>query len=83
MAFTFGDLHLEEEFGPGAVEGRSAGLLKEALVHEVRAPFVLGIYPNLLSLGLSGWIRSRARGIVTSTAAFLSAAVVWAFVHWQ
>ncbi|MEO5722299.1 MAG: hypothetical protein ABIR71_12625 [Chthoniobacterales bacterium] len=45
--------------------------------------FVLGIYANLLSLGLSGWIRSRALGIVTSTAAFLSAAVVWTFVHWQ
>src|SRR3954471_5224591 len=31
--------------------------------------FVLGIYANLLSLGLSGWIRSRGLGIVTSAAA--------------
>src|SRR3954466_15364898 len=33
--------------------------------------FGLGIYANLLSLGLSGWIRSRSLGIVTSTAALL------------
>lgn len=42
--------------------------------------FVVGIYSNLLSLGLSGWIRSRWLGIVTSTAALLSAIVVSTFV---
>ena len=42
--------------------------------------FAIGIYSNLLSLGLSGWIRSRWLGIVTSTAAFVSAVVVSTFV---
>ncbi len=37
VTFAFGDLGLEEEFGPLTVEGRLAGVLKEALVHEVRA----------------------------------------------
>ena len=41
----------------------------------------LGIHANLLSLGLSGWIRSRALGMVTSTAALLSAVLVWTFVR--
>ena len=45
--------------------------------------FAFGIYANLLSLGLSGWIRSRALGIVTSVAALLSGAVVWTFVRLQ
>jgi hypothetical protein len=43
--------------------------------------FALGIYANLLSLGLSGWIRSRSLGIVTSAAAFVAAAIVWTFVR--
>jgi hypothetical protein len=43
--------------------------------------FGLGIYANLLSLGLSGWIRSRALGLVTSAAALLSGLIVWAFVR--
>ncbi len=41
----------------------------------------LGVHANLLSLGLSGWIRSRALGTVTSTAALLSAVLVWTFVR--
>jgi hypothetical protein len=45
--------------------------------------FAVGIYSNLLSLGLSGWIRSRALGLVTTIAAFVSAVVVWTFVKWQ
>jgi hypothetical protein len=45
--------------------------------------FGLGIYANLLSLGLSGWIRSRSLGLVTSIAALVSAIVVWTFVRWQ
>jgi hypothetical protein len=44
--------------------------------------FAIGIYSNLLSLGLSGWIRSRWLGIVTSTAALISALVVSTFVKW-
>ena len=43
--------------------------------------FAVGIYANLLSLGLSGWVRSRSLGFVTSGAAFLSAAIVWTFVR--
>ncbi|HJT81612.1 MAG TPA: hypothetical protein VJ719_10475 [Chthoniobacterales bacterium] len=43
--------------------------------------FALGIYSNLLSLGLSGWIRSRWLGMVTSTAALLSGMVVFTFVR--
>src|SRR5438045_1674858 len=43
--------------------------------------FGLGIYTNLLSLGLSGWIRSRSLGLITSTAALLSGVIVWTFVR--
>jgi hypothetical protein len=43
--------------------------------------FALGIYANLLSLGLSGWIRSRSLGLVTSIAALLAGVVVWTFVR--
>lgn len=45
--------------------------------------FGLGIYANLLSLGLSGWIRSRSLGIVTSVAALIAAIIVWTFVRWR
>ncbi len=43
--------------------------------------FAIGIYANLLSLALSGWIRSRALGMVTSLVAFLAAAIIWTFVR--
>jgi hypothetical protein len=43
--------------------------------------FALGINANLLSLGLSGWIRSRSLGLITSTAALLSGVIVWTFVR--
>lgn len=43
--------------------------------------FALGIYTNLLSLGLSGWIRSRSLGLITSIAALLSGVIVWTFVR--
>lgn len=45
--------------------------------------FAVGIYSNLLSLGLSGWIRSRALGIVTSIAALIAAIIVSTFVRLQ
>ena len=38
--------------------------------------FIVGIYSSLLSLGLSGWIRSRQLGIITSVAAFVSAVIM-------
>lgn len=44
--------------------------------------FGLGIFSTLLSLGLSGWIRSRQLGIVTSMAALISAVIVSQFVQW-
>lgn len=43
--------------------------------------FTIGIYANLLSLGLSGWIRSRSLGIVTSIAALLAALIISTFVR--
>jgi len=43
--------------------------------------FTSGIYCTLLSLGLSGWIRSRPLGIVTSAAALIAAVVVSLFVR--
>ncbi len=36
MLFAFGDLFLEEKFGPGAMENRLVGVLEEALMEEVR-----------------------------------------------
>src|ERR1043166_699910 len=39
--------------------------------------FIVGIYSSLLSLGLSGWIRSRQLGIVTSVSAFVSAVIMF------
>lgn len=40
---------------------------------------LLGMYALLLSLGLSGWVRSRAVGIVTSVTAAVAAVVAtWA-----
>ena len=36
ISFATGDLFFEEEFGPRAVEGRLAGVFKEALMDEVR-----------------------------------------------
>ena len=45
--------------------------------------FAIGIYANLLSLGLSGWIRSRTLGIVTSVAAIIAAVIVSTFVRWR
>jgi len=43
--------------------------------------FTCGIYSMLLSLGLSGWIRSRQLGIVTSVAALASGIIVALFVR--
>jgi hypothetical protein len=43
--------------------------------------FALGIHSVLLSLGLSGWIRSRQLGIVTSVTAFLCG-VILLYLFW-
>src|SRR5881275_1248431 len=45
----------------------------------IMVTFAIGIYANLLSLGLSGWTRSRPLGIVTSVAALIAAALVMTF----
>ena len=69
-------------FHPGA----PAGIARPDFVPQVRTliliTFAIGIYSTLLSLGLSGWIRSRRLGIVTSTAALVSAVIVSLFVRW-
>ncbi len=42
--------------------------------------FALGVYALLLSVGISGWIRSRKLGMITSVTAGLSVILVsWAF----
>ena len=43
--------------------------------------FTCGVYSMLLSLGLSGWIRSRQLGIVTSVAALASGIIVTLLVR--
>lgn len=69
-------------FHPGA----PPGIAKPEFVPQVRTliviTFAIGIYSTLLSLGLSGWIRSRQLGIVTSIAALISAVIVSLFVRW-
>ena len=70
----------------GWAQGLERSALQKMLVAASRPgiiSFALGIYSNLLSLGLSGWIRSRPLGLVTSIAAFISAFVVWTFVRWH
>src|ERR1043166_2836344 len=60
--------------------GAPPDLAKPTLLPQLRIvifiTFIVGIYSSLLSLGLSGWIRSRQLGIVTSVAAFVSAVIV-------
>jgi hypothetical protein len=51
--------------------------------HVLVVAFAVGIYSNLLSLGLSGWIRSRTLGIITSLAALAAAAIISTFVRWR
>ena len=63
-----------------------ASMAKPTFLPQVREvifiTFALGIYAILLSLGLSGWIRSRALGMITSCSAFIAAVVVTLFVKW-
>jgi hypothetical protein len=61
---------------PGAPPGLTKPTLLPPLRILIFITFVVGIYSTLLSLGLSGWIRSRQLGIVTSVAAFVSAVIV-------
>ncbi len=69
-------------FHPGA----PPDIAKPTFIPQVRAlifvTFAIGIYGILLSLGLSGWIRSRALGTVTSIAAAIAAIIVSLFVKW-
>jgi hypothetical protein len=66
--------------------GAPPGVAKPTFLPQVHSlifvTFGIGIYGILLSLGLSGWIRSRALGIVTSIAALLSGIIVSLFVQW-
>src|SRR3982750_1008964 len=65
--------------------GAPANIATATFLPQVRplifVTFALGIYCTLLSLGLSGWIRSRPLGIVTSAAALIAAVVVSLFVR--
>jgi hypothetical protein len=66
--------------------GAPPGIAKPTFLPQVRIliliTFAFGIYSTLLSLGLSGWIRSRQLGIVTSVAALISAVIVSLLVRW-
>ena len=66
--------------------GAPSNVAKPTFLPQVRTliliTFACGIYSILLSLGLSGWTRSRALGIVTSVAALISAVIVSLFVGW-
>jgi hypothetical protein len=66
---------------PSAPAGFAAPQFLPWARHVLLISFALGIYANLLSLGLSGWIRSRSLGLVTSTAALLAGVIVWTFVR--
>ena len=70
-------------FHPGA----PPNMAKPTFLPQVRmlifVTFGSGIYSILLGLGLSGWIRSRQLGIVTSAAALISALIVSLFVRWE
>jgi hypothetical protein len=66
--------------------GAPSGMTKPTFLPQVRTlifvTFASGIYSILLSLGLSGWIRSRQLGIVTSVAALTAGFIVSFFVRW-
>ena len=66
--------------------GAPANIAKPTFLPQVRVlmfiTFAIGIYSTLLSLGLSGWIRSRQLGIVTSVAALMSAVIVSLLMQW-
>ena len=53
VTLAFGDLGLEEEFGPGAMESRLTGILEEALMEEVWAA-VTAMNPMLILATLFG-----------------------------
>jgi hypothetical protein len=61
---------------PGAPPALANPTLLPPLRILIFITFIVGIYSSLLSLGLSGWIRSRQLGIVTSVAAFVSAVIM-------
>jgi hypothetical protein len=61
---------------PGAPPALANPTLLPPLRILMAITFIVGIYSSLFSLGLSGWIRSRQLGIVTSVAAFVSAVIM-------
>ncbi len=66
--------------------GAPPGIAKPDFLPQVRTliliTFAVGIYSTLLSLGLSGCIRSRQLGMVTSVAALISAIIISLLVRW-
>ena len=61
---------------PGAPPSVATPTFLPQLQNLIFVSFPCGIYSILLSLGLSGWIRSRQLGIVTSVAALMSGMIV-------
>jgi hypothetical protein len=70
---------LNPEAPPGAAPPEFLGWVRKMIL----VTFMIGIYANLLSRGLSGWIRSRSLGMVTSVAALISAIIVSLFLSSQ
>jgi hypothetical protein len=66
---------------PGAPAGFAAPQFVPWARQILIVSFGIGIYANLVSLALAGWIRTRWLGLVTSGAALVSGAVVWTFVR--
>lgn len=67
---------------PAAPKGLAIPVFIPQATRPMLVTFALGIFCTLLSLGLSGWIRSRQLGVVTSLTALISAIIVSQFVQW-
>ena len=83
MIAVIGGTVLVIVLNPQAPEGAGAPEFLAWVRKAIVVTFMLGIYANLVSLGLSGWIRSRSLGIVTSVAALIAAIIVSLFVTSQ
>ena len=73
MFFTFGDLFLEEEFGPGAMEDGLVGVFEEALMDEVW-PGPAAVDPVLVFTAALGH-GSNAAGLLDGGGALVAGAL--------
>jgi len=83
MIAVIGGTVLVIVLNPQAPQGAGAPEFLAWVRKTIVVAFMLGVYANLLSLGLSGWIRSRSLGIVSSVAALIAAIIVSLFVTLQ